>query len=224
MGPGRHMGGQPPMMGGQPPHRPRHDDFPGRPPKGKMMFQADDFIEEHFDMEQMEQECEEMLRFSYLTKENAHFTDEGSGILNMTYDNKTYENVSIIKTFPFTDPDLCLSVRNSDLKKKEIGMIADLNKDFDADTISLINEHLKQRYYMPVIEKFVQIKENGGYITFTVLTDHGETNFTLQSNGSHFSYLTDTRIIITDLEGNRYEIPDTGKLTTKELKKLDLYM
>ena len=77
---------------------------------------------------------------------------------------------------------------------------------------------------MPVIEKIINIKEASGYVNFKVFTNHGEMEFSLQSNGSHFSYLSDTRILITDLEGNRYEIPDTAKLSAKELKKLDLYL
>ena len=36
--------------------------------------------------------------------------------------------------------------------------------------------------------------------------------------------LSETRLILVDLDGNRFEVPDTGKLTAGELKKLDLYI
>jgi hypothetical protein len=36
--------------------------------------------------------------------------------------------------------------------------------------------------------------------------------------------LSDTRLLITDLDGNRFEIPDITRLTPAELKKLDLFL
>jgi len=36
--------------------------------------------------------------------------------------------------------------------------------------------------------------------------------------------LSDTRLMITDLDKNRFEIPDIGALTPIELKKLDLFL
>ena len=37
-------------------------------------------------------------------------------------------------------------------------------------------------------------------------------------------HLTETRLLITDLDENRFEIPDTSKLTGKELKKIGLFL
>lgn len=37
-------------------------------------------------------------------------------------------------------------------------------------------------------------------------------------------HLSDTRIIISDIDENRFEIPDVSKLTIKEQKKLDLFL
>ncbi len=223
------MGGPPPMMGGRPPMPPGGKGpggpFGKMPPGGKMpMEKADDFYEENFDMAQMEKECEEMLNVTYLTKDNCNFSTDNGDFINLSLNGITYKNVSIIRTFPFTEPDMLLSVRESTGKKKEIGIISDLNADFDEGTVKIISKQLSLRYYMPIIQKIISIKESAGYVHFKVDTNHGELQFSLQSNGSHFSYLSETRILITDLEGNRYEIPDTSKLTAKELKKLDLYM
>lgn len=228
MGPNNAMGGPPPMMGGMPPGPPpsghRHGKFdkgfPPKPPRETV----DDFYEEKFDMAQMEKECEEMLNVHHLNKNNSSFTETDGGFISLRYNDKTYENVTIIRTFPFTKPDCLLSVRESFGKKKEIGIIENLTADYEQKTVDIISKNLELRYYMPVIEKIQSIKEINGYVNFKVSTNHGNMEFSLQSNGNHFSYLTDTRILITDLEGNRYEIPDTQKLSPKELKKLDLYL
>lgn len=36
--------------------------------------------------------------------------------------------------------------------------------------------------------------------------------------------LTDTRLLITDLDENRFEIPDVLQLSQKEQRKLDLFL
>ena len=42
--------------------------------------------------------------------------------------------------------------------------------------------------------------------------------------GNSIIKLSDVRLIITDLDGNRFEIPDTERLSGRELKMLDLYL
>ena len=42
--------------------------------------------------------------------------------------------------------------------------------------------------------------------------------------GGSVVHLSEERILITDLDGNRYEIPELSKLTALELKKLDLFI
>lgn len=225
---GRSIGG--PMMGGRPPMPPRgkrrEREIDMCPPltNGQKSITADDFYEEDFDMEQMEKECEEMLNVHYLNKDNCTFSQTDGDFINLHYNDILYENIDIIRTFPFTEPYSFLSVREASGKKREIGIIEHLNNDFDTNTIKVICKQLDIRYFMPAIQKINSIKEMAGYIHFKVTTNHGELNFSLQSNGNHFTYLSSNRILITDLEGNRYEIPDTNELTTKELKKLDLYL
>lgn len=224
------MGGPPPIPGARPPMPPgRKGIRRGNwelPPQNMRQPPADnvEFYEENFDLKEMERECEDMLKVRYLTRDNCKFSLSAGGFVTLDFDKNIYENVDIIRTFPFTMPDELLSVRESTGKKREIGIIKNLTTDFDKDTVNVISKHLELRYYMPVIEKIISIKEVSGYVHFKVNTNHGEINFSLQSNGNHFSYLSDTRILITDLEGNRYEIPDVKQLTAKELKKLDLYM
>lgn len=215
MKPGGPMGGGRPPMGG------------GRPPMGRgktPLEKAEDFYEENFDMAQMEKECEEMLDIHSLNKDNCSFDETDGGFISLKYNEKKYDNINIIRTFPFTEPNCYLSVRESSGKKKEIGIINNLIKDFDEKTVTIISKQLNIRYFMPVIEHITSIKEENRFVIFKVKTNHGNMEFSIQSNGNHFSYLSDTRILITDLEGNRYEIPDIEKLSPKDLKKLDVYL
>lgn len=215
--------GRPPM--GRPPHGgmpPNHKMNPGKPPEDDLF--SDDFSEREFDLKQMEAESEEMVNMKLMNRQNASFQKTSGGGLFLTFQGISHENVQLVETFPFTDPYVYLSVRDSRGKNKEIGMIADLETDFDADTISLLKDHLEQHYHMPVIEKIVRAEENGGYTNFTVLTNFGETRFSLRANVSHITALSENRLIIQDLENNRFEIPNRNKLSARELKMLDVFL
>lgn len=226
MGPGGMMGGPPmgrPPMGPPPGGRPPKDmPFGGKPPRPQAP--ADDFTDREFDLEQMEQESEEMVRLVSLTRENCRFIPATDGSLTMIFNKHTYEHTELVETFPFTDRYAFISVRDPAQRDKELGMIEQLHEAFDSETVAIIKKHLDLRYHMPVIEKFVQVKESGGFTHFTVQTDCGETQFSLKANSSCITALTQTRLIIQDLEGKRFEIPDKDRLTAKELKRLDVFM
>lgn len=219
------MGGPPPM--GRPPMRGGpHNNMPprhGPKPNDADLF-ADDFSDKEFDLKQMEAESEEMVKMTLLNRQNASFQKTSGGDLHLTFQGVSYERIQLVETFPFTDPYVYLSVRDTKGKHKEIGMIEDLEADFDLDTISLIKDYLEQHYHMPAIEKIIRAKENGSYTDFTVLTNYGENQFSLRANGSHITALSENRLIIQDLENNRFEIPDKNKLSAKELKLLDVFL
>lgn len=215
------MGARPPM-GGRPPMdgRPPIDN---KPPMGESPLSPDHPQEEEFDLKQMEKESEEMTSMFLIHKDNAVFTKTSGGLM-LNLNESVYKTVELIETFPFTEPYAYLSVRNPLEKNKEIGLIENLENDFDTATIRLIKEYLDTFYHMPVIEKILQVKESGGFSNFTVMTNFGETQFSLRSNNTCITTFDDKRLIIQDSEGNRFEIPDKNRLNPRDLKKLDIFM
>ena len=115
-------------------------------------------------------------------------------------------------------------IREPDEKAKEIGVIKDFRKDITKESRQMLEEQLRLRYFTPVIEKIINIKDEYGFAYFDVLTDHGACRFTIHMGGGSAVNLSDTRLMITDLDGNRFEIPDVTRLSTPELKKLDLFL
>ncbi len=222
MGPGG-PGGPPPGGPGGPPPRRGDNHNPFNPNKPGDNAPGDLFAEE-FDIKQMEKESEEMVQMIYLNRDNSTFTKTDGGFLNLNYKGNTYKKVQVLRNFPFSDPDSYLSIRKDTDKAEEIGLIVDYKNDFDAATAALIAEQLDIRYFTPVITKILQVKEAGGFAYFDVMTDYGECQFSFRSNSSNIVHLSDTRLIIYDMDSNRFEIPDTNKLSSKELKKLDLFM
>ena len=94
----------------------------------------------------------------------------------------------------------------------------------EEDTIKLLREQLNLRYFTPVITKIRSVKEEYGFAYWDVITDHGECRFTIQMGGNAVVHLTEERILLSDIDENRFEIPDVGRLTPAERRKLDLFL
>ena len=180
-------------------------------------------MSQEFNIDQMEREVEEMTALRYLTKENAVFARTGGGFISLEFDGKKWERVQVIRLFPFTEPDQFISIRTVEERSKEIGVIEN-KKKVSKETRKMLEEQLKLHYFTPVIQKVLDIKDEYGYAYFHVMTDRGECRFTINMGGNAVVRLTDTRLLITDLDENRFEIPDVLQLSQKEQRKLDLFL
>ncbi len=174
--------------------------------------------------EEMKQQSQDVLEMRYLNTDNTVFAKTEGGFVSLDYDGKHYNRVGVFHSFPFTSPSDYISIRESDEKQKEIGIIRNLDEDCSTETAELLREQLHIRYFIPKIKKIISIKDEYGYAYFHVKTDFGTCKFVIQMNSGGIVTLTETKILITDLDGNRFEIPDLTKLTGKELKKLDLFI
>lgn len=187
------------------------------------MMQSNLLELEEFDEEKMKAESADLLELRYLTKENAVFSRTPGGFVKLTYKDKTYDRVGVYRTFPVTMPEEFISIREADEKAREIGVVEKLSA-LDPEQAKMLKEQLDLRYFTPEITKIFDIKTEYGYGYFHVMTTYGECRFTIHNGGSSVVSLTDTRIVINDLDGNRFEVPDIMKLTVAERKKLDLFI
>lgn len=178
---------------------------------------------EDFNLEQMEKETEEMLKLRYINKDNAEFKRTDGGFVSVRIGEEFYPRVQVVRMFPFSDPQKYISIRTPDEHSKEIGIIEDM-KNVTKETAQMLTEQLNLRYFTPIIKKIVNIKEEYGYAYFEVVTDRGACRFTINMGRHAVVHLSETRILISDIDENRFEIPDIMQLSTKELKKLDLFL
>lgn len=164
-----------------------------------------------------------MITTRLLTDASVDFKKTEGGFLSLVSDGKEYVRVKVLRLFPFTDPDRYISVRDLNDKDREIGVIEDLNQ-MSQETQKLIREQLDLYYFTPQIKRIFSIKDEYGYAYFHVLTDAGECKFAINMGASAVVRLSETRLLITDLDENRFEIRDVTKLTQKEQRRLDLFM
>lgn len=178
---------------------------------------------QEFDEEALKKESEELLEMRFLTKDNAAFSRTEGGFLALKTGGKEYSRVGIYLTFPLTNAEEFISIREADEKAKEIGIIEKLDR-LPADQQEMIREQIRLRYFMPVITKVMDVKDEYGYAYWHVMTSFGVCRFTTQMSGDAVVSLSDSRLLVTDIDGNRYEIPDFYKLSVMERKKLDLFI
>ncbi len=178
---------------------------------------------QEFDEEALKKESEEVLEMRFLTSENASFRRTEGGFLALKTGEKEYARVGVYLTFPLTNPEEFISIRETDEKAKEIGVIQNL-KDMDRDVQEMIREQVRLRYFMPVIRKVMDVKDEYGYAYWHVMTDFGACRFTTHMGGDAVINIGGARYQITDIDGNRYELPDLYALTVMERKKLDLFI
>lgn len=187
-------------------------------------FEIPDLLDlKEFDEEELKRESEEVLQMRFLTSENAVFTRTEGGFLALKTGGKEYDRVGVYLTFPLTNPDEFISVREADEKAREIGIIQSI-KDLKQDERDMIREQVRLRYFMPVIRKVMDVKDEYGYAYWHVDTDFGVCRFTSHMGGDAVVNLGGARYQITDIDGNRYEIPDLYSLTVMERKKMDLFI
>ncbi len=164
----------------------------------------------------------EFTTVTYLDPEKSKFSRTPGGFLSLvTEDGREYPRVNLHRAFPFTQTNEFISVR--DPEGNEIGIIRSLY-DFPREVIKLLEEEMNRRYFAPVITKIYSLKEEFGYTYWDVQTDAGHCRFTARSGSSSFIFITDVRILVVDVDGNRFEIPDFRELDEKSRKKLEILL
>lgn len=156
-----------------------------------------------------------------LNIKDTKFAKTAGGFVSMDMAGTFYKRVKPIRLFPFTDPTKYIAIH--DEKDAEIGVIEDLAQ-LPKEAAALLQKQLDLYYFTPVITKIINIKDEYGYAYFHVVTDRGECKFAINMGGNAVSKLSDSRLLITDLDGNRFEITDVLALSVKEQRKLDLFL
>ena len=155
-----------------------------------------------------------------ITPENSRFEETPGRMLDVTVDGDLYERVQVHASFPHTDPSHYISIRTSE--NKEVGMIRDLAA-FSQEQAALIDWQMKVRYFAPEIVHIVSVKEEFGYTYVVAETTAGECRFTFRGSGG-IIHPTENKYLITDVDGNRFVIPDVTKLPPRDYKLIDIYL
>ena len=158
-----------------------------------------------------------------LSPENSRITMEGDfPVLYVTEDGAEVRCgiFEAKRAFPFEKEEEFIVLLSED--GGDLGLIRRLSDRPDAER-EILKRELDRRYFMPVIEKILHVNEKFAFSYWKVKTSSGPLEFSVRDTYKSLIHLG-KRIIVTDADGNRYDIPDVSKLDKASRKKIDLYL
>ncbi len=118
----------------------------------------------------------------------------------------------ILSVFPISNKDHFISIRDHD--GKEIGIVEQAHK-LDMESRRVVKEELERSYFLPKLEDILSVDDDLNIITWKVYTDKGFRVFEVRNPRQNVRKVGQSRYIIKDVDGNRYEIPRLGMLGPK---------
>jgi hypothetical protein len=154
-----------------------------------------------------------------MTAENIQIFYQPKDRLRMTVkDDRSYPTVKPAWSAPLTRPDKYLALLNG--KGEEITTIVD-PAELDADSRAAVMEELHRRYLTATVHKITHAKSEFGAGYWHVISDRGERDFVTQSLQENAQWLGPGHLLLIDVDGNRFEIPDMEALDAKSRMYLD---
>jgi hypothetical protein len=106
---------------------------------------------------------------------------------------------------------------------KEIGIIASISV-FDEAQQKYINDELNRKYFIPIIESISSVKEKYGFSYWETKTNIGKIKFTVHDAFRNILKINEDRIMVTDVNGNRYEIVSLNAMDRQSFRKIELFL
>ncbi|MCK5801733.1 MAG: DUF1854 domain-containing protein [Lentisphaeria bacterium] len=130
-------------------------------------------------------------------------------ILHLEVDGKTFDDISPRKIFPLSSKAPYISFMAD--KEGEVALL--LNpEDLDSESHAALDFALERTYYRLIITRVDSIGEIMGVSMWEVQTNQGYAKFEVVDRQRHIRPLPGGRLIITDADGNRFEIPSVQDL------------
>lgn len=141
------------------------------------------------------------------------------GTLRLTVGGEcSYPTVKLFQAWPLSHPGRYLSLQNGN--GEEILMVEDLSA-LDPGSRLVAEEELRRRYLTARIQAIRRVRTEFGVTYWEVETHKGEREFVVQSLSESCVWLSDRQILIVDVDGNRFEIPDRTALDPTSRAQLD---
>jgi hypothetical protein len=128
--------------------------------------------------------------------------------------DRSWREVRVARAFPLSDPDQYIGLRDGN--DKDIGMLESLH-GMDGESRMIIDEELERRYFTPQVTRVHSVVEAFGVVTWEVETTKGARRFLVRNLKDNSYTLGGSRVMMTDVDGNRYEFPDARALGPKAL-------
>ena len=125
--------------------------------------------------------------------------------------------IKLVRLLPFADPDHYWGVL--DHEGNDLGVIADPSR-LPAKSKLVADQMLSERYFMPEAHKVVSVRDDFGTQIWNIETAQGNREYAIRNLKDNLLGLPPHRVILTDADGNRFEIPNSEALSPKAAEML----
>ena len=161
------------------------------------------------------------LSLEFLNGNDCRFSFNKNNFLTMTLCGEPKGRVKLIRAYPYSLKEEYICIH--DLDDNEIGIIKTL-AELDNDSREACIKELQDRYYCPTVTHVKSIKERMGHFYFETVIDGKEKKFTVRDITRNLRYAYDSTLLIFDMDGNRYVIPEFEKIEEKSKRLLEPYL
>lgn len=142
------------------------------------------------------------------------------GRLRLEHEGQCYLECRPAWASPLSYPGQYLALLDG--RGREILMYKDPGTEMDPAMWEVVQEELKQRYLNGVIHRVLDSKTEFGSTYWTVVTDRGTREFVTQSLQENAQWLSPNYLLLIDVDGNRFELPDIAGMDERSRKILAL--
>jgi hypothetical protein len=146
-----------------------------------------------------------------------HAPEGDARIRLQVLEDRCYIDVKVACALPLSNPEAYLGVR--DAQDKDVGLIPNW-KSLNPDSLNIINEALERAYFLPKVLKVRDVKESYGVVVWDVETNFGDRRYAVRNMRDNSVTLSAERVLMTDVEGNRFEFTDIYSYNNEALEVL----
>ena len=143
---------------------------------------------------------------------------EPEGRLRLALEDRCIIEVKPVWASPLSNPGRFLAL--VDGQGKEAMMFVEPKEELDEENWALLKRELDHRYLNGQIHKILEAKTEYGSTYWTVVTERGVREFVTQSLQENAQWLRPNYLLVIDVDGNRFEIPDVAGLDAASRKLL----
>ena len=134
-------------------------------------------------------------------------------VLRLTIeDDRSYLKVRVVCAAPLSQPDRYICFLD---EKNEVICTVEDPIDLDAVSQRIIKEEIEQRYMTAIIKRVDSLRSEFGVSYWEVQTDRGDREFVVRNVSENAQWITDRRLLLLDVDGNRFEISNLEVLDKK---------
>ncbi len=158
----------------------------------------------------------------YLNPADLTFTRSEVGTARLEIRNEVcYLRIIVRRLMPLSNPDSYISLAADE--DTEIGILVNPSELAPAGQ-EILQEELDKRYFTPTIQKVYRVKEQFGIHEWEVETERGRVIFSVRGLNQNIKQVPPARLFVTDVRGNRYDIPDYRELDAQSYQYIQRHL